>query len=115
MADLIHIEQLDLNACVGVPDAERAEPQRLTVNLTLEPMSDFSSLRDELKSTVDYFAVCEAVRALAAARPRKLIETLADEIAGMILKRFAVRAVEVEVRKYILPYTAHVAVRIRRA
>jgi dihydroneopterin aldolase len=43
-----------------------------------------------------------------------LIETLAEEIAGELLTRFALRAVEVELRKFILPDTAHVAIRLRR-
>lgn len=114
MADCIHIEQLELTAHIGVPDVERATPQRLKVNLTLEPMRGFEILGDDLEKTVDYFAVCTEVQALAAARPRKLIETLAEEIAALVLGRFAVRAVEVELRKYILPDTAHVAVRLRR-
>jgi 7,8-dihydroneopterin aldolase/epimerase/oxygenase len=115
MADHIHIERLELTAQIGVPDAERAAPQRLTVSLTLEPARGFAALGDDLAKTVDYFAVCEAVKALAAARPRKLIETLAEEIAALVLARFAVRAVEVELRKFILPDTAHVAVRVQRA
>jgi hypothetical protein len=31
-----------------------------------------------------------------------------------VLREFAVRSVEVELRKYILPDTAHVAVRLHR-
>jgi dihydroneopterin aldolase len=114
MPDCIHISQLELTARIGVPDTERAAPQWLTVNLTMEPVRGFEALGDDLAKTVDYYAVCEAVKALAAARPRKLIETLAEEIAAEVLERFAVRAVEVELRKYVLPDTAHVAVRIWR-
>lgn len=114
MPDSIHIERLELTARIGVPDAERAAPQRLTVNLTLEPARGFDCLDDDLARTVDYFAVCEAVKTLAAARSRKLIETLAEEIAALVLERFAVRAVEVELRKYILPDTAYISVSARR-
>lgn len=114
MPDLIHIEALELSAFIGVPDAERAEPQRLTVNLTIEPRRDFTALGDAIENTVDYFAVCGDVKALSLARPRRLIETLAGEIAALVLDRFAVRAVEVELRKYILRDTAHVAVSLRR-
>ena len=115
MIDRIHIESLELSAHIGVPDAERAATQRLTVSLTIEPHRDFRGLGDELAKTVDYFAVCEEVKALSAARPRKLIETLAEEIAELVLEHFAVAAVEVELRKFILPDTAHVGVVIRRA
>ena len=112
--DTIRISQLELHAHIGVPDEERAAPQRLTVNLTLEPARPLSGLDDDLARTVDYFAVCRAVQALAAGRPSKLIETLAGEIAALVLARFAVSAVEVELRKYILPDTQFVAVTLRR-
>ena len=114
MADLICIDALELMAHIGVPEEERAEAQRLTVSLVLEPSFDFRGLNDRLENTVDYFQVARAVQALAAARPRRLIETLAEEIAMRVLRDFAVRAVEVELRKFILPDTAFVAVRVRR-
>ena len=114
MPDLIHIEALEVRSCIGVAEEERAAPQRLTVTLTLEPNADFRALGDRIEATVDYAAVCEAVKALAAERPRRLVETLAEEIAGALLGRFAIRRVEVEVRKFILPETDYVAIRIDR-
>lgn len=114
MPDTIHIARLELASCIGVPDLERAQPQRLTVSLTMECTRRFSDLADDIARTVDYFEICRAVQALAAERPRKLIETLAEEIAVLVLARFAVTAVEVELRKYILPETEFVSVRLRR-
>ena len=114
MPDCILIEGLELSSRIGVPDAERAQPQRLTANLVLEPIRDFRALDDRLENTVDYFVLSEDVKALSLAHPRHLIETLAEEIAGELLARFPLRAVEIELRKYILPDTAFVAVRIRR-
>lgn len=114
MRDAILIEQLELRAQIGVPDMERAEAQRLTVSLRIEPLDGFSALDDNLAKTVDYFAVAEAVKALAGAGPRRLLETLAEEIAALVLGQFAVSAVEVELRKFILPDTAFVAARLRR-
>lgn len=114
MPDSIFVEALELSSFVGVPDEERASAQRLTVSLVLEPARDFRALADDIGNTVDYFTVCEFVKSLSLARPRRLIETLAEEIAGELLTRFALRAVEVELRKFILPDTAHVAIRLRR-
>ena len=113
-SDEIHVANLALNIHVGVTDEEQARAQRLTVSLTLRPVRGFSNLEDRIENTVNYAAVCAAVRALAAARPRRLIETLALDIAGEILARFAVASVEVELRKYILPDTDYVAVRLSR-
>ena len=114
MPDQIHIEALEVRCRIGVPEEERAAPQRLTVTLTLEPNADFRALGDRIEATIDYAAVCEAVKTLAAARPRQLVETLAEEIAAEVLGRFPIRQVAVEVRKFILPETDHVAIRIAR-
>jgi dihydroneopterin aldolase len=115
-ADEIHIASLELSACVGVPDEERARPQRLTVSLTLRAASGFSDLDERLKRTIDYAAVCASVQDLARARPRRLIETLAEEIALGVLAGFAqCVSVDVELRKYILPDTDYVAVRLSRS
>lgn len=114
MRDQIVIEALELSAHIGVPEQERSLPQRLTVTLTLEPAVGFGALEDEIARTVDYFEVAKAVQAEARRRPRKLLETLAEELAAVVLDGFAVEAVEVAVRKYILPDTAWVSVRIRR-
>ena len=114
MSDLIHIKELELLARLGVPDDERATPQRLALNLMIEPVRDFRALADRIENTVDYFVVAQTVQTLAAAKPRRLLETLAEEIANEVLARFPVRAVAVELRKFILPDTAFVAVRLRR-
>jgi dihydroneopterin aldolase len=115
VADQIHIEQLELSAHIGVPEEEQAEAQRLAVTLTLEPRRGFGDVRDELANTIDYLAVSRGVQEVAAARPRRLIETLAEEIAAYILSRYPVAQVQVELRKFILPDTAHVAVRLWRS
>jgi len=114
MPDQIHIEALEVRSHIGVPEEERAAPQRLTVSLTLEPNTDFRALGDRIETTIDYAAVCEAVKTLAVARPRRLVETLAEEIAAHLLARFPIRHIAVELRKFILPETAHVAIRIER-
>jgi len=114
MADVIHIEALEIHTHIGVSELERAEPQRLTVTLTLESQRDFHALADRIEEAVDYAAVCETVKAVAAARPRRLLETLAEELAAELLGRYPLRRVEVEVRKFILPEINHVAVRLAR-
>ena len=112
--DEIRIEELELMARVGVPDLERAEPQRLTVSMTLQPGCSFGVLGDDLSRTIDYAAVCENLRRFVAGRRDKLIETLAHEMAEHLLKFFRLSRVELELRKFVLPETRHVAVRVVR-
>lgn len=116
MSDSILVRDLETWSRIGVPEAERAQPQRLLVSLTLEVKStESAALSDDVAATVDYARVCEEVRHVAAERPRKLVETLAEDIAQTVLRHHpGVRKVEVEVAKSILPETRSVGVRIRR-
>ena len=114
MSDLILVDSLELSAQIGITEEERSEAQRLTVSLQLQPARNFSALDDRIENTVDYFAVCGVVKEMAACRPRNLLETLAEEIAGELLELFPLQAVDIELRKYILPDTRFVAVKIHR-
>ncbi len=112
--DQILIEELELTARLGVPEEERAQPQRLTVSLVLEPKAGFRDLADELARTIDYAAVCAELERFVSGRQDKLLETLAHEMAEYLLAKFNLRRVELELRKFILPQTRFVAVRIAR-
>jgi dihydroneopterin aldolase len=107
MIERIHIERLQVQAHVGVPAEERVEPQRLTLNVSFWPRVDH--LHDELADTVNYSAVAKVVRDVVSRRHYKLIETLAEEIATELVGQFAVRRVEIEVRKFVLPDAEYVS------
>jgi len=114
MEECIIVSGIELLARVGVPEAERAAPQRLTATIRLMPARGMAALEDDLANTVDYAAACDAVRREAEAKPRRLIETLAEDIATALLARFPLAAVDVEVRKYVLAGIGYAAVRLRR-
>ena len=112
--DQILISRLELSTRIGATEAERSEPQRLLASIVLEPARGFAELRDRLAQTVDYDAVAQLVKAHAAAGERTLLETLAEEIAALLLRRFALSAIEIELRKFFLPDAEFTGVRIRR-
>jgi phosphoglycolate phosphatase len=113
--DEIRIEELELLARIGVPDEERAQLQRLTVSIALQPRNRFDDLADDLARTTDYAAICADLRRFVSGREDKLIETLAHETAEHLLRRFDLLRIELELRKFILPETRYVAVRVVRA
>ena len=113
-ADRILIHGLELPVQIGVPDEERAGWQTLRADLELELVGRVEDFGDDLSETVDYDAVAREVRLLAAERPRRLIESLAGEIAQAVLLRPLVCGVAVTIRKRILPGVDDVAVRIHR-
>jgi dihydroneopterin aldolase len=112
--DTIVIQDLEVFFRVGVPDSERVRAQRLL--LTVEMGGDFAAAAaaDELSRTIDYQAVAQRLSGLGREREWKLIETLAVEIADLLRREFGARTASVEVKKFILPGTRHVAVRVAR-
>ena len=110
--DRIAIEDLTVFFHVGVPDAERAKPQPL--KLTVEMDHDFSAIGDALDRTIDYQAVSRRLLDFGRGRSWQLIETLAVEVAEMILRDFKPSRVTVEVKKFVIPQARHVFVRVTR-
>jgi dihydroneopterin aldolase len=113
--DAIHIDQLELFARIGVTDAERANPQRLTASITIWPKEQFDFLNDDLTRTIDYSAACVAIREFAAARSDKLIETLAAALAEHLLRRFPIQQVRLDLRKFVLADANYAAAIITRS
>jgi dihydroneopterin aldolase len=112
--DKICIIDLEVFFQVGVGDEERSRPQRLLVSLEME--HDFAAAvsRDNLADTVDYHAVCQRVLTFGEGCHWHLIETLAADIASMVLEEFKPRSVLVDVKKFVIPQAAHVSVSVRR-
>ena len=110
----ISVVELEVFYHVGVPDVERAKPQRLL--LTVEMEFDFSKAAksDDIADTIDYFAVAERLLKFGDRREWKLIEKLAADVADLILAEFKPKRVSVEVKKFSIPQTQHVAVVIAR-
>jgi FolB domain-containing protein len=110
----ISIVDLEVFYHVGVPDAERAQPQRLL--LTVEMEFDFSTAAksDGIADTIDYFAVSQRLLKFGGGRSWKLIEKLAADIADAILAGFKPASVTVEVKKFVIPQARHVSVVIAK-
>lgn len=110
----IAIRGLEVSAHVGVPKEERSRSQRLLLDLSFAALDQPSDLGDEISRTVDYHAVSLRVAEVVGGCPRKLIETLADELAEALLAEFSLRWIEITIRKFILPNAEWVSVSMRR-
>ena len=113
--DKIVISDLEVEACVGVMEAERARPQRLLITVELERDLRQAGRTDDLTATADYVAVAGLVREIATSKPRNLVEALAEELTQAIISRKLANTVTVEVRKFSVPKTRFVAVRLTRS
>jgi len=104
----ISIVDLEVFYRVGVPEAERAQSQRLL--LTVEMGSDFTAAAksDGITDTIDYYAVTQRLLKFGEDREWRLIEKLASAIADVVLTEFKPHGVFVEVKKFIVPQARHV-------
>jgi FolB domain-containing protein len=114
LPDEIHIEQLDVFTRIGVPEEERANPQRLTVNISFWPYQQTNDLADHIERTVNYSTVAEETKNFMRDRSVSLIETLADQLASHLLKRFPIQKVTIELRKFALREAKYVSVTVTR-
>ncbi len=110
----ITVVDLEVFYRVGVPDEERAQPQRLL--LTVEMTADFTAAArtDSIADTVDYFAVSQRLLTYGEGRSWKLIEKLAADLADLILAEFKPAAVTIEVKKFPIPQSRLVSVSLTR-
>jgi len=112
--DIIIISDLEVFYRIGVPEEERAAPQRLLISV--EMTRDFSAAAsaDDLTKTIDYYAVTRRLLRFGEGRSWKLIEKLAADLATAILAEFGPDQVSIEVKKFIIPEAGYVAVRVTR-
>jgi dihydroneopterin aldolase len=114
LSDRIHIEQLEIWAHVGVPEKERATPQRLTVSISFWPYYEQRDMADRIDDTVNYSIVAEETKNFVRDQSTSLIETLADRLATHLLTTFRIQKVTVELRKFPLKDAEHVSVTVTR-
>ena len=112
--DTIALCDLAVSFHVGVPDEERAQSQRLLLTVELEQDLSPAAASDDLRRTIDYHAVAQRLLGFGQGRSWKLIETLAADIAKMVLSDFGAASVSVTVKKFIIPEARYVAVRVTR-
>jgi 7,8-dihydroneopterin aldolase/epimerase/oxygenase len=114
-SDEIHIEQLDVSTRIGVPDEERASPQRITVSISFWPYQQTRDLADNIHDTVNYAAVAEETRKFVQHQSVHLVETLAHQLAAHLLKTFPIQKVTIELRKFPLPDAQYVSATVTRS
>jgi 7,8-dihydroneopterin aldolase/epimerase/oxygenase len=115
MSDLIRIVDFEVFAHIGVPEEERRNAQRLLITLEMTVATFAHAAKtDDLARTVNYYDVAQRLALITSKRPRKLLETLAEEIATEVLKNYPMQKLTLEIKKFILPGTQYVSVKIER-
>ena len=110
----IHIEQLKVFARIGVTKSERARQQRLVFNITVWPARDLRDIKDAVSRTVDYASLCREVKTYLKKKSPRLLETLAQELTSHLVRKFHIRKIRLEIRKFVLKDAAYASVSVIR-
>lgn len=112
--DAIFIEELRLNAQVGIYSRERVAPQGIELNLEIGLPSGAME-QDDIAGTIDYALVVQRLEQEFAAQHFNLLETLAEFVAHVLLEDFGAPYVKLSVAKIgILKNVRRVGVKIER-
>jgi dihydroneopterin aldolase len=96
--DFIFIEELRIQAWVGIYPREKAAPQTLELNLTFG-VPDAAAERDDIDDTINYAEVVERIRKELAERHFNLIETLGEYVVSLLFNEFGAPWVKIKIAK----------------
>ena len=113
--DAIVIRDLRVEALIGIHQRERHVAQTVSVDLEIGLPGAAVFKSDKVADTIDYEQVALKIRALAGSGHFRLVETLAERIARLLLDDFGAPWVKVSAAKIgILADTRFVGVTIQR-
>ncbi|MEQ1760797.1 MAG: dihydroneopterin aldolase [Vicinamibacterales bacterium] len=94
------LKQLHVDCIVGIYPHERARTQAVILDIELDYDFGPAAASDAIGDAVDYDLVAASVTELLQVKRFQLIETMAEQVASMILARVpVVHAVRLEIRK----------------
>jgi dihydroneopterin aldolase len=101
--DKIVIDRIEFLGHCGVPDSERNALQRFSVSIELILNLRSAAKTGRLEKTVDYEAVTLLIVSVGKAKPYVLLETMAEEMASQLLKKFRIKGVRIRLNKSVPP------------
>jgi len=99
MGDVIFLRDLKTETIIGIYDWERKIRQTLSFDFEFPGDIRRAAKSDHIDDTLNYKSVAKRVLAFVETTEYQLIETLAEHVAQLILREFAIEWVKVTVSK----------------
>jgi dihydroneopterin aldolase len=113
--DAIVIRDLRVEASIGIHKRERHVRQTLTIDLEIGIPGTAVFASDKVADTIDFEQVTIRIKALAESQHFRLVETIAERIASLVIQDMGAPWVKLSVAKIgILPNAKFVGVSIER-
>lgn len=97
--DTVFIEQLRVDAIIGIHDWERRVRQTLLVDLEMAIDTARAAASESIADALDYQQVCQRVTAFIQAGQYQLLETLAHELAAGLQTEYSLQWLKLRVAK----------------
>ena len=97
--DIIYIHDLHIDTVIGVFDWERRVRQTVILDLDIAADIHKAAASDELADTLNYKALAKRLIDFVEHSEFNLVETLAERVAEVVLKEFAVPWLRLRVNK----------------
>jgi dihydroneopterin aldolase len=97
--DMLLIEGMKFRCTIGVHEWEGLVEQEVFVDLKIQTDTRPAATSEDLSKAVNYSQVVAVVLELVSSRPFKLIETMAEQIADVVLAIDGATAATVKVSK----------------
>jgi dihydroneopterin aldolase len=115
MNDTVFIEGLTIETVIGIYDWEREIRQRVILDVEMKTDIRLAAQNEDIEHTLNYKAVCDRLVEFIEASEFLLVETMAEEIAQLIMNDFGVSGLMVKVIKPdAIPKARGVGVKIVR-
>jgi 7,8-dihydroneopterin aldolase/epimerase/oxygenase len=98
-SDRIFLRGLTAECIIGFIDWERRVKQTVVVDLEIPVDCRHAALSDAVADTVDYKKVAKRVLAFIEASEFKLVETLAQRLATLLLEEFPLEWIRLSINK----------------
>ena len=113
--DKIILTDLRIDAVIGIWDWEKRNPQTISIDLEMETDNKTASQSDSIEDALDYKAVCKRVQQFIQESQFNLIETVAENVAKIILEEFDVQWLKLRISKpFAIRGSRNVGVSIER-
>jgi len=97
--DKIILTDLRIDAVIGIWDWEKRNPQTISINLEMQTDNKRVSQSDSIEDALDYKAVTKRVEQFIQDSQFNLIETLAENVAKIILEEFDIQWLKLSISK----------------
>jgi len=97
--DIIYLHDLRIETIIGIYDWERRLRQTVILDIDMAADIRHAAATDSIDDTLNYKAVAKRLIAFVGGSEFQLVETLAERVAGIVLREFQVSWVRVRINK----------------